>query len=81
MKIAFVHLFIFPSERYINCTCSLDLIDKVSQESLFRVLRQRLPLTDPLNKIIIFNHELSGSAEDLCFSPDNLRQWKVILVS
>ena len=78
MKIAFVHLFIFPSERYINCTCSLDLIDKVSQESLFRVLRERLPLLDPLNKIIIFNHELFGSCADLVFSHDDLKQWKVI---
>ena len=39
----------------MNCTCSLDLIEKVSQESLLRVFRERLQLVDELDKIIIFN--------------------------
>ena len=68
----------FPSERYINCTCSLDLIEKVSQESLFRVLRERLPLVDALDKIIIFNYEAFSSCADIVLSHEDLKQWKVI---
>ena len=68
----------FPSERYINCTCSLDLIEKVSQESLLRVLRERLPLVDALDKIIIFNYEVFSSCADIVLSYEDLKQWKVI---
>merc|ERR1719237_1265698 len=64
------------SERYINCTCSLDLIEKVSQESLLRVLRERLPLVDALDKIIIFNYEAFSSCADIVLSHDDLKQWK-----
>ena len=69
---------LFHRERYINCTCSLDLIEKVSQESLFRVLRERLSLVDALDKIIIFNYELFGSCADIVLSYDDFKQWKVI---
>ena len=68
----------FLSERYINCTCSLDLIAKVSQESLLRVLRERLPLLDALNKIIIYNYELFSSCADFVLSYEDHKQWKVI---
>ena len=67
------------SERYINCTCSLDFIDKVPKESLFRVLRQRLPLLEGLYKIIIFNHEPFGTCAELVLSHEDLKQWKVVL--
>ena len=65
-----------PSERYVNCTCSLDLIDKVAQGSLFRVIRERMPLVDRLNKIIYASHGPFGA--ELMFSFDDLKQWKVI---
>ena len=71
-------MVLFHSERYINCTCSLDLIDKVSQESLFRVLRERLPLVEPLEKVIIFNYEAFASCADIVLSYDDFKQWKVI---
>ena len=67
------------SERYINCTCSLDFIDKVPKESLFRVLRQRLPLLEGLYKLIIFNHEPFGTCAELVLSHEDLKQWKVVL--
>ena len=66
------------SERYINCTCSLDFIDKVPKESLFRVLRQRLPLLEGLYKLIIFNHEPFGTCAELVLSHEDLKQWKVV---
>ena len=65
-----------PSERYVNCSCSLDFIDKVSQGNLFRVLRERLPLVDRLHKIIYASHVPFGA--ELMFSVDDLKQWKVI---
>ena len=77
----FLHIILkvpFHSERYINCTCSLDLIEKVSQESLFRVLRERLPLLEVLDKVIVFNYERFGSCADIVLSHEDLKQWKVI---
>ena len=65
-----------PSERYVNCICSLDLIDKVSLGNLFRVLRERLPLVDRLHKIIYASHGSFGA--ELMFSFNDLKQWKVI---
>ena len=67
----------FDRERYLSATCTLDMIDDVSQDALFRVLRQRLGYINVLPYIVAFNQKTADEQLNFMLADDDRKQWQV----
>jgi len=63
-------------ERYLSATCTLDIIDAVSQDALFRVLRQRLGYINVLPYIVAFNQRTADEQLNFMLADDDRKQWQ-----
>jgi len=63
-------------ERYLSATCTSDLTDSVSQDALFRVLRQRLGYINVLPYIVAFNQRTADEQLNFMLADDDRKQWQ-----
>ena len=70
-------LYTVGRERYLSATCTSDIIDSVSQDALFRVLRQRLGFINVLPYIVAFNQRTADQQLDFILADDDRKQWEV----
>jgi len=63
-------------ERYLSATCTSDIIDSVSQDALFRVLRQRLGFINVLPYIVAFNQRTADEQLNFMLADDDRKQWQ-----
>ena len=59
----------------------MDIIDAVSQDALFRVLRQRLGYINVLPYIVAFNQRTADEQLNFMLADDDRKQWQVSLNS
>ena len=57
----------------------MDIIDAVSQDALFRVLRQRLGYINVLPYIVAFNQRTADEQLNFILADDDRKQWQVSL--
>lgn len=64
-------------QRYLSGVCSLDIIDGLSQDILFRLLRGRLGMVQMLASLTIFNLAHADKCVDFLLSESDKKQWQM----
>jgi len=63
-------------ERYMSGVCALDLINEISQETLVRVLRERLHHVYILTMIMLANLRGTDNLSSFLLANDDMKQWE-----
>jgi len=63
-------------ERYVSGVCALDLVNEISQETLVRVLRERLHYVYVLTLIMLANLRGTDDLSSFLLSSADMKQWE-----